>query len=92
MIIINPRTEGKKHIEVTAKYFPHLFDENGKRIKSTFIYTLFDDVIIETVEDIETIRKKIKAYILHKIECLEVENTTNNNKINKLKLLLNNGQ
>lgn len=92
MIIINPQAEGKKHIEVSPKYFPHLFDENGKRTKSTFIYTLFDDIIVETVEDIETIRKKIKSYILFKIECLETENTTNNNKINKLKLLLNNGQ
>lgn len=92
MLIINPHTKGKKQIKLSKKYFPHLFNDEGQRIKDTFIYTLFDDVIVETIEPVETIREKIKDYILFKIQCLETENETNNIKINKLKLILNNGQ
>ena len=88
MLIINPKLKGKKSFEFTKKYFPHLFDENGKQIEKTFIYTIFNDIIIESIEDAKTIQQKTESFIKHKIKCLEAEISTQNKKLNDLKSML----
>lgn len=88
MIIINPNLKGKNNFEASKKYFPHLFDENGRQVEKTFIYSLFNDIIIESLEDTKTIQQKTENFIKHKIKCLEAEILTQNKKLNELKAML----
>lgn len=88
MLVINPNLKRKTNFEATKKYFPHLFDENGKQIEKTFIYSYFDDIIIESLEDAKTIQQKTIKYIKHKIKCLEIEILTSNKKLEQLKAML----
>ncbi|MBQ7798509.1 MAG: hypothetical protein IJ371_05240 [Clostridia bacterium] len=88
MIKINPKLNGKISIEEPMAYFPHLFDENGKQIAKTFIYSFFDDIIIESLEDLKTIKQKVKKYIQHKTDCLKIEIETATRKLNKLKKMI----
>lgn len=88
MLIINPNLKDKTKFEASKKYFPHLFDENGKQIEKTFIYSLFDDIIIESLEDAKTIQQKTEKYIKHKIKCLQVEIATLTRKLNELKAMI----
>lgn len=88
MLVVNPNLKGKTNFKASKKYFPHLFDENGKQIEKTFIYSLFDDIIIESLEDAKTIQQKTEKYIKHKIECLQVEIATSTRKLNELKAMI----
>ena len=88
MIIVNPNLKGKNSFEPSKKYFPHLFDENGRQIEETFIYSRFNDIIIESIEDAKTIKQKAESFIKHEIKCLEIEILTQNKKLNELKSML----
>lgn len=88
MIIVNPNLRGKKSAELSKKDFPHLFTEDGRQTRKTYIYMLFNDIVIESTESAEEIKRKTEEYIKHKIECLRAEILTKNQTIKELKSMI----
>jgi hypothetical protein len=88
MIYINPQLKGKKTFETSSKHFPHLFNANGEQIHKTYIYMLFNDIIVESTEGADEIQKKTRDFINHKIKCLESEAITISQTIKELKAMI----
>lgn len=88
MIFVNPNLHGKKSAEFSKKDFPHLFNESGEQIKKTYIYMLFNDIIVESTEGAEEIQNKTEDYIKHKIECLRAEILSKNQTIKDLETMI----
>lgn len=88
MIIVNPNLHGQKSAELSKKHFPHLFSESGEQTQKTYIYMLFNDIIVESTESAEEIQRKTADFIRHKIKTLSDEIRIKTQTINELKQMI----